>query len=77
MFVDPTTGSDWNSGMSPGQPLKTIAEAMNKIAEDRTGVVMVSRGVYPGKLFFYDKKEKKELEEWPPKVDNLNEEWWK
>ena len=69
MFVDPTTRSDWNSGLSPDQPLK--------ISEDRTGVVMVSRGVYPGKLFFYDKKEKKELEEWPPKVDNLNEEWWK
>ena len=73
MFVDPTTGSDWNSGMSPDQPLKTIAEAMNKIAEDRTGVIQV----FPGKLFFHDKKEKKEYPEWPPETDNLNEEWWK
>ena len=77
MFVDPTTGSDWNSGLSPDQPLKTIAEAMNKIAEDRAGVITVSRDVFPGKMLFYDKKEKKELEEWPPEPDNLNEEWWK
>ena len=69
MFVDPTTGSDWNSGLNPDQPLKTIAEAMNKIAEDRTGVVMVLRGQPPVK--------KKEYPEWPPEVDNLNEEWWK
>ena len=69
MFVDWKTGSDWNSGLSPGQPLKTIAEAMNKIAEDRTGVVMVLHGQPP--------KEKKKLEEWPPEPDNLNEEWWK
>ena len=69
MFVDPEKGSDWNSGMSPGQPLKTIAEAMNKIAEDRTGIVMVLRGQPP--------KEKKKLREWPPETDNLNEEWWK
>jgi hypothetical protein len=69
MFVDPTTGSDWNSGLSPDQSLKTIAEAMNKIAEDRTGVVMVLKGQPP--------IEKKQLEDWPPEVDNLNEEWWK
>ena len=73
MFVDAEKGSDWNSGMRPDQPLKTIAEAMNKIAEDRTGVIQV----FPGKLFFYDKKEKKEYPEWPPETDNLNEEWWK
>ncbi len=80
MFVDPTKGSDWNSGMSPGQPLKTIQAAMDKLpflheqhaikyAEDRTGVITVFRG--------QPTKEKKELEEWPPEVDNLNEEWWK
>ena len=69
MFVDPTTGSDWNSGLSPDQSLRTIAEAMNKISEDRTGVVMVLRGPPP--------KEKKEYPEWPPETDNLNEEWWK
>ncbi len=74
MFVDPTIGSDWNSGLSPDQPLASIAEAMNKIAEDRTGVIQV----FPGKMFFYEEKEKKkELEEWPPEPDNLNEEWWK
>ena len=73
MFVDAEKGSDWNSGLSPDQPLKTIAEAMNKISEDRTGVIQV----FPGKLFFYDKKEKKEYPEWPPETDNLNEEWWK
>ena len=71
MFVDAEKGSDWNSGLNPNQPLKTIAEAMNKIAEDRTGVIQV----FPGKLFFYDKKEKKEYPEWPPETDNLNEEW--
>ena len=69
MFVDPTTGSDWNSGLSTDQPLKTIAETMNKIAEDRTGVVIVLRGVPLVK--------KEEYPEWPPEVDNLNEEWWK
>ena len=42
MFVDPTTGSDWNSGLTPDKPLASIAEAMNKIAEDRTGVTQVA-----------------------------------
>jgi len=72
VFVDAEKGSDWNSGLSPDQPLKTIAEAMNKISEDRTGVIQV----FPGKMFFLG-EEKKEYPEWPPKADNLNEEWWK
>ena len=81
MFVDPTTGRDWNSGMSPDQPLKTIQAAMDKLpflheqhalkhSEDRTGVSEIFIGQAP-------KKEKKKLEEWPPETDNLNEEWWK
>ena len=80
MFVDPTTGSDWNSGLSPDQPLKSIQAAMDKLpflteqhalkhAEDRTGVITVFRGQPP--------KKKKLIREWPPEVDNLNEEWWK
>ena len=69
MFVDPNKGSDWNSGLNPDQSLKTIAEAMNKIAEDRTGVVMVLPGQPSVK--------KKKLREWPPEADNLNVEWWK
>ena len=74
MFVDPKRGMDCNSGLTPDQPLATIAMAMNKIAEDRTGVIQV----FPGKMLFHEEKEKKkELEEWPPEVDNLNEEWWK
>jgi len=70
VFVDPEKGSDWDSGMSPDQSLKTIAEAMNRISEDRTGVVMVLPGQAPT-------KKKKVYGKWPPKVDNLNEEWWK
>lgn len=84
MFVDPTKGSDWNSGLSPGQPLKTIQAAMDKLPflheqhiinkidrmiEDRTGVITVLRGQPP--------VEKREFREWPPEADNLNEEWWK
>ena len=72
MFVDAKEGSDWNSGMSPDQPLKTIAEAINKIAEDRTGVREIFIGPAP------KEKEKKQYDkEWPPEADNLNEEWWK
>ncbi len=79
MFVDPTTGSDWNSGLTPDKPLASIAEAMNKIVDDKTGVITVFRSqpLYPGKMLFYEEKKKKELEEWPPEPDNLNEEWWK
>lgn len=79
MFVDPTTGSDWNSGLSPDQPLCTIQAAMDKIpflheqhrrtAKYGTGAIIVLPGQPP--------KEKKQLEEWPPEADNLNEEWWK
>ena len=68
MFVDPQQGSDWNSGLNPDQPLASIAEAMNRMAEDRSGVVMVAHGPPP--------VEKKELEDWPPEPDNLNVKWW-
>ena len=85
MFVDPTIGLDSNSGLTPDQPLATIQAAMDKLPflhekriiskidrmiEDRTGVITVFRGQPP-------KEKKKELEEWPPEPDNLNEEWWK
>ena len=62
---------DCNSGLTPDKPLATIAMAMNRIAEDRTGVITVFRG-QPLK-----EKKKKPIREWPPKVDNLNVEWWK
>ena len=74
MFVDPEKGMDCNSGLTPGQPLKTIQAAMNKIAEDKTGVIQV----FPGKMLFYkEKKKRKRPVPWPPVVDDLNEEWWK
>ncbi|KKK54722.1 hypothetical protein LCGC14_3081820, partial [marine sediment metagenome] len=60
----------------PGQPLASIAEAMNRMAEDRSGVVMVTRGMYPGKLLFHEEEKKKELKDWPPEPDNLNVKWW-
>ena len=69
MFVNSAIGSDWNSGLNPDQPLATIVMAMNKIAEDRTGVIMVPSGQPP--------KKKKPIREWPPEPDNLNVEWWK
>ena len=68
MFVDPQQGSDWNSGLNPDQPLASIAEAMNRMAEDKSGVVMVAHGPSP--------VEKKELKDWPPEPDNLNVKWW-
>lgn len=69
MFVDPNEGMDCNSGLTPDEPLATIAMAMNRTAEDRTGITEI----FLGQL----KKKKKELADWPPKPDNLNEEWWK
>ncbi len=78
MFVDPTKGSDWNSGMSPGQPLKTIQAAMDKLPFLHEQHASEAIHVFPGKLFFPPEVKKKRLEEkWPPEVDNLNEEWWK
>ena len=74
MFVDPEKGSDWNSGLSPDQPLASIAEAMNKAVKYGTGAIHI----FPGKMFFYEeKKKKKKPEPWPPVVQDLNEEWWK
>ena len=70
MFVDPKNGMDCNSGLTPDKPLATIQAAMSKIAEDRTGVIMVLPGQPP-------KEKKKLIRKWPPEVDNLNEEWWK
>ncbi len=68
MFVDPEIGSDCNSGLSPDQPVATIAEAMNKMAE--------ARGMYPGKLLFHEEEKKKERKDWPPDPDNVNVKWW-
>ena len=58
--------------MRPDQPLKTIAEAMNKTVKYGTGAIHI----FPGKMFFLG-EEKKEYPKWPPEADNLNEEWWK
>ena len=86
IFVDAARGMDCNSGLSPDQALCSIQAAMDKLPflheqhkidkmiEDGTlivcpGLVAAFRGQPP--------KEKKELREWPPEVDNLNEEWWK
>ena len=72
MFVNSAIGSDCNSGLNPDQPLATIAMAMNRIAEDRSGVVMVLHG-QPSQ----PPKKKKLIRKWPPEPDNLNVEWWK
>ena len=86
MFVDPKNGMDCNSGLSPDQALCSIQAAMDKLPflheqhkidkmiEDRIMVIRPNlvaafRGQPPVK--------KKEYPEWPPEVDNLNEEWWK
>ena len=77
MFVDPNKGSNWNSGLSPYQPLASIQAAMDKLPflhEQHASEVI---HVFPGKLFFPPEVKKKRLEDWPPKPDNLNEEWWK
>ena len=84
MFVDPERGSDWNSGMSPGHPLKTIQAAMDKIPFLHEQHASEAIHVFPGKLFFSpevrkkrEAKKKRLEEKWPPEPDDLNEEWWK
>lgn len=82
MYVDPERGSDWNSGLTPDQPLCSIQAAIDKLpflheehtlkyAEDRSRVITVFRSPPP-----VEKEEKKEYPKWPPEPDNLNEKWW-
>jgi len=48
LYVNPISGSDTNSGISPDQPLKTIFYALSKIVEDsiNRNTIHLANGVY-------------------------------
>ncbi len=52
IYVNPITGNNNNSGLSPGEPLKTIAYAYKKILPDTVNIrnIFLANGVYSPNL---------------------------